>query len=58
MKVSFNSTELKIIKHQLCKKCIFDKISTHQYCGILPKICLVDSQVYVPTENLSDIFIL
>lgn len=56
MKVNFNLTDLKIIKHQSCKKCVFDKISTHQYCGILSKTCLVDSQVFVPVENSSDVF--
>lgn len=58
MKISFNLTELKIIKHQPCEKCVFDQILNNHYCGILPKTCLVDSQVYVPTVNLSDIFIL
>ena len=58
MKISFNLTELKIIKHQPCEKCVFDQILNHPYCGILPRTCLVDSQVYVPTGNFSDIFIL
>lgn len=56
MKVNFNLTDLKIIKHQPCKECIFDQILNNYYCGLLPRICLVDSQVYVPTENLSDVF--
>ena len=56
MKINFNSTELTMVKHQPCYKCVFDKISTHHYCGRLPRICLVDSQIYVPTENLSDVF--
>ena len=58
MKISFNLTELKIIKHQPCEKCVFDQILNNHYCALLPKTCLVDSQVYVPTVNLSDIFIL
>ncbi len=56
MKVTFNLTELKIIKHQPCKKCVFDQILNNHYCALLPRTCLVDSQVYVPTENFSDIF--
>lgn len=58
MKVNFNSTDLIIIKHQPCEKCVFDQILNNHYCALLPKTCLVDSQVYVPTVNLSDIFIL
>lgn len=56
MKVNFNLTDLKIIKHQSCEKCVFDQVLNNHYCGILPKTCLVDSQVYVPAENLFDIF--
>ncbi len=56
MKINFNSTELKTIKHQPCEKCVFDKILNNQFCARLPKTCLVDSQVYVPTVNLSDVF--
>ena len=58
MKVNFNLTDLIIIKHQPCEKCVFDQILNNHYCALLPKTCLVDSQVYVPTVNLSDIFIL
>ena len=58
MKVNFNSTDLIIIKHQPCEKCVFDQILNNHYCALLPKTCLVDLQVYVPTVNLSDIFIL
>lgn len=58
MKVSFNLTELIIIKHQHCDKCFFDKTLSHPYCALLPRICFVDSQVYTPIENLSDIFTL
>lgn len=56
MKVNLNSTELKIIKHQPCEKCVFDKILNNHYCAMLPRTCLIDSQVYVPTENLYDVF--
>ena len=56
MKVNLNSTELKTIKHQLCEKCVFDQILNNYYCALLPRICFVDSQVYVPTENSSDVF--
>lgn len=56
MKVNFNSTELKTIKHQPCEKCVFDKILNNHYCGILPRTCLVDSQIYVPIVNSSDVF--
>lgn len=56
MKVNFNLTGLKIIKHQPCEKCVFDQILNNRYCALLPRICLVDSQVYVPTENFSDVF--
>lgn len=58
MKIKFNLTELKTIKHQPCTKCVFDQILNNRYCGLLPRICLVDSQVYVPTGNFSDIFYL
>lgn len=56
MKINFNSTDLKTIKHQPCEKCVFDKILNNHYCAILPRTCLVDSQVYVLAENLSEIF--
>jgi hypothetical protein len=56
MKINFNLTELKIIKHQHCEKCVFDQILNNHYCALLPRVCLVDSQVYVPTENFSDVF--
>lgn len=56
MKINFNLTDLQIVKHQPCEKCIFDHILNNYYCGALPKTCLTDSQVYIPTENLSDIF--
>lgn len=56
MKISFNLTELKIIKHQPCEKCVFDQILNNHYCALLPRVCLRDSQVYVPTENFSDVF--
>ena len=58
MKVNCNLTDLKMVKHQPCEKCVFDQISNNHYCALLPRICFIDSQVYVPTENLSDIFIL
>ena len=56
MKVNFNLTELKTIKHQPCYKCYFDNIPNRPYCALLPRICFIDSQVYIPTENLSDVF--
>lgn len=56
MKVNFNLTELKIIKHQPCEKCVFDQILNNHYCALLPRVCFRDSQVYVPTENFSDVF--
>lgn len=55
MKVNFNLTDLYIVKYQPCEKCIFNKI-LNNYCGALPRTCLTDSQVYMPTINLSDIF--
>ena len=58
MKVNLNLTELKTIKHQPCSKCVFDQILNHQFCGLLPRICFIDGQVFVPTENLSDVFTL
>lgn len=56
MKFNFNLTELKTIKNQPCEKCAFDKLSNHHYCGLLPKICLTDGQIYTPIETLSEIF--
>lgn len=56
MKVNFNFTDLKMRKHQPCNKCVFDKVSDHYFCGLLPRICFIDGQVYVQTENLYDVF--
>lgn len=56
MKVNFNLTDLKTVKHQPCKKCVFDQILNKSYCALLPRLCFVDSQVYVPTKNSSDVF--
>lgn len=56
MKVNFNLTDLKTIKHQPCSKCVFDQILNHQFCSFLPRICFVDGQVHVPTENSFDVF--
>jgi hypothetical protein len=56
MKVNFNSTDLKTIKYQPCEKCIFNQILHKYYCALLPRPCIVDEQVYVPTGNLSDVF--
>lgn len=56
MKFNLNLTELKTVTYQPCAKCAFDKLSNHNYCGLLPKICLTDGQIYTPIETLSDIF--
>lgn len=58
MKINFNLTELKTIKHQPCVKCVFDQILNNHYCALLPRTCFIDSQIYVPNENSSDVFTL
>ena len=57
MKVNFNSTNLKTIKHQQCENCFFNGMRNNHFCGVLPVvICLRDSQIYTPIQESFDIF--
>lgn len=58
MIINFNSIDLEMEKFNLCSNCYFNITSKVQFCAYLGMSCFIDDQIYVSTNQCSEVFTL